>query len=189
MMQRLKDNYTKNYKDEKETAEQPLEIPAYNPSKHGGDIILDGHNSILVKYAQCCNPLPGDEIVGFTTKGHGISVHKKDCINYRSAVKNNIELGRWHPLKWADDAKKPGGNTYRTTLDIVSSDRTGLLAEVVSALSEMHIPINEMNARELKNGNANVIITVSIAGMEQLNNIITRIKKIEGVTSVDRTGK
>ena len=189
MMQRLKDNYTKNYKDEKETAEQPLEIPAYNPSKHGGDIILDGHNSILVKYAQCCNPLPGDEIVGFTTKGHGISVHKKDCINYRSAVKNNIELGRWHPLKWADDAKKPGGSTYRTTLDIVSSDRTGLLAEVVSALSEMHIPINEMNARELKNGNANVIITVSIAGMEQLNNIITRIKKIEGVTSVDRTGK
>ena len=142
-----------------------------------------------MRYPHTIPQSPGDEIVGFTTKGHGISVHKKDCINYRSAVKNNIELGRWHPLKWADDAKKPGGSTYRTTLDIVSSDRTGLLAEVVSALSEMHIPINEMNARELKNGNANVIITVSIAGMEQLNNIITRIKKIEGVTSVDRTGK
>lgn len=188
MMQRLKDNYTKHYMD-REGTEQPLEIPAYNPSKHGGDIILDGHNSILVKYAQCCNPLPGDEIVGFTTKGHGISVHKKDCINYQSALKNNIELGRWHPLKWEDSAKKQSNATYRATLDIVAEDGNGLIANVAAVMAEMHVPITEMNAKELKNGNANMIVTVSIAGVEQLNNIIAKIRKIHGITSVDRTGK
>lgn len=182
MMQRLKDTYTKLYVE----GEQPL-LPEviHHPQGHSDGIIVEGIDNCLVKFSQCCNPLPGDDVIGFITRGHGVSVHKKDCINYVSAVKNDQELDRWISVYWASNRSK----NYRATLDIVSYDRSGLLADVAVVLSEMRIFIHESTSRALRNGNANIMLTISIAGIEQLNNIIVRLKKINGVISVDRSGK
>ena len=183
MMQRLKDSYTKQYVD---SEQQPLN-PEFTPSarKSSDGIIVEGIDNCLIKFSQCCNPLPGDDVIGFITRGHGVSVHKKDCLNYVNAIKNNSEPERWINVYWASSRSK----SYRATLDIVSYDRNGLLADVATVLSEMRIFIHESSSRELKNGNANIMLTISIAGIEQLNNIIVRLKKINGVISVDRSGK
>ena len=181
IIQRLKDNYNKQYSEAPQTE---LFVPE-KMKKSAAGIIVEGIDNCLIKFSQCCNPLPGDDVIGFITRGHGVSVHKKDCVNYQNSIKDNKEPDRWINVSWAQDRSK----TYRATLDIVSYDRSGLLADVCNVLSEMRIFIHESTSRELKNGNANIMVTISIAGIEQLNNIIARLKKIKGVISVDRSGK
>jgi GTP pyrophosphokinase len=141
----------------------------------------------VVKFAQCCNPLPGDEVVGFITRGHGISVHKCDCINYVSQKDLPEQRERWIPVRW--EKTKTDSAYFKTTLDIIAVDRIGLLADVSSALAMINIYIYESSSRELKNGNAILSVTLSVAGMDQLNNVISRIKKIKNVISVERSGK
>lgn len=183
IMQRLKDEYTKKYVDTVQEEPKP-EIPPVEHKSNTG-IIVDGIENCQTRCAQCCNPVPGDDIIGFITRGHGIKVHRKDCENYLKSIEQNEDTDRWVSVHWPKRAKQ----TYRATLDIVSSDGTGLLNDVTSVMSELHIPINEMTAKELKNGNANILITFSISDTEQLNGIINRIRKIKGIISVDRTGK
>ena len=184
MMQRMKDNYTRLNVEEAPPL-QPQQEYVPTGAKGSDGIIVEGIDNCLVKFAQCCNPLPGDDVVGFITRGHGVSVHKKDCVNYQNALKADKDADRWLHVYWATNRKQ----NYRATLDIVSYDRNGLLADVATVLSEMRIFIHESSSRELRNGNANIMVTVSIAGIDQLNNIITRLKKINGVISVDRSGK
>lgn len=181
IMQRLKDNYNKQYVETQKVT--PFIPERVKKSTEG--IVVEGIDNCLVKFSQCCNPLPGDDVIGFVTRGHGVSIHKKDCENYLNALKNNAEPERWIPVSWVENKTK----IYRTTLDIVSYDRSGLLADVAIVLSEMRIFIHESTSRELKNGNANIMVTISIAGIDQLNNVIARLKKIKGVISVDRSGK
>lgn len=168
-------------------SEQPpqYETAKVEHSKATSGVIVEGIDNCLVKFAQCCNPLPGDGIVGFVTRGHGVSVHKRDCVNVISSMKDPAQTERWVKVKWEQSAP----TVYRSTLDIVAESRTGLLADVSVILANFRVPVHEMNARELKNGNANLVITIAIAGVDQLNNIITRIKKAEGVISVERANK
>ena len=121
-------------------------------SKNSTGVIVDGIDNCAIKFAQCCNPLPGDEIVGFITRGHGISVHKKDCVNYLSQKDDPENAARWINVKWESSEKHTG--YFKCTLDIVAVDRIGLLADVSSALAMINIFIYESTSRELKNGNA-----------------------------------
>ena len=180
-MQRLKDSYIQQYV---ETNKVPITLES-NTRKSKEGIIVDGIEDCPIKFAQCCNPLPGDDVVGFITRGHGVSVHKKDCANYRSAMLNGNEPERWISVSWAESKS----TSYRTTLNVVAFDRGGLLADIAIILSEMRIFIHESTSRELKNGNADLSLTISIAGIDQLNTVISRIKKVRGVISVDRSGK
>ena len=154
-------------------------------NKSTSGIIVDGIDNCLIKFSQCCNPLPGDDIIGFITRGHGVSIHKKDCVNYTSRRKTPEDESRWIAVHWAKDNQ----TNYNATLDIVANDRNGLLADISTTLAGIRIPIHEVFARELKNGNANVVITISIAGTEQLNGVINKLRKIDGVISIDRGGK
>ncbi len=181
LMQRLKDSYIQQYV---ETNKVPITLES-NTRKSKDGIIVDGIEDCPIKFAQCCNPLPGDDVVGFITRGHGVSVHKKDCANYRSAMLNGNEPERWISVSWAESKS----TSYRTTLNVVAFDRGGLLADIAIILSEMRIFIHESTSRELKNGNADLSLTISIAGIDQLNTVISRIKKVRGVISVDRSGK
>ena len=184
LIQRLKTAYNKKYGD-KIASENALEIKPKS-TKNSSGVIVDGIDDCVVKFAQCCNPLPGDEIVGFITRGHGVSVHKQDCINYRSQKDNPDAAERWIDVKWKDTNDS---GYFKTTLDIIAVDRIGLLADVSSALAMINIYIYEMSSRELKNGNAILTVTVSIAGKDQLNSVISRIQKIRNVISVERSGK
>lgn len=186
MIQRLKEEYTARYvTPESAPVDDLAERIAQTNSKNQSGIIVDGIDNCLIKFSQCCTPLPGDDIVGFITRGHGVSIHKKDCINYIAQKTNPEAAPRWISVQWATE----GNTAYKATLDIVSYDRNGLLADVSTVLAGIRIPIHEVSARELKNGNANIVVTIGIAGTEQLNGVINKLRKIEGVISVDRSGK
>lgn len=183
MMQRLKDKYQKYYA-EPENAEQKNQNAV---RKSSSGVIVEGQSNIIVKFAQCCNPLPGDDIVGFITKGHGVSVHKKDCPTYVNAMKNGTEPERWINVRWANSTSN--APTFRVTLDIVAKENILIIADITKLMAELHIPLTNISVNMLKNGNANVFATINTAGVSQLNNIIARIKKLPDVLSVDRSVK
>ena len=143
----------------------------------------------MIKFAQCCNHLPGDEIIGFITRGHGVSVHKKDCVNYLTQLEKGENTERWVNVTWTQNSGKNNTTYFKTTLDIIAVDRIGLLADVSSALAMINVFIYESTSRELKNGNALMSITVSIAGMDQLKTVMSKLQKIKNVISVERSGK
>ncbi|NLZ46218.1 MAG: bifunctional (p)ppGpp synthetase/guanosine-3',5'-bis(diphosphate) 3'-pyrophosphohydrolase [Clostridiales bacterium] len=179
---RLRDDYNKKYVKDKE---EPQYTPP-KPVKTESGVIVDDVGNCQVKFSQCCNPLPGDSIIGFVTRGHGVSVHKTDCINYLSSIRQTDDAARWISVRWADETPQ---NNFKVTIDIVANNRIGLLADISAILADIRIPMHEATARELKNGNANVMVTLSIAGVDQLNGVMNRLKKINSVISVDRTGK
>ena len=148
-------------------------------------IIIEGVENCAIKFAQCCNPLPGDPIIGFVTRGFGVSIHKQDCINVINNMDSDENRERWIKASWAgvDDS------TYRATIDIVAEQKSSVIADITAAIAFNHIPMHEMNMHRLKNGNTNLLITIEIAGVEQLSNVMARLKKIPGVVSADRTGK
>ena len=183
IMQRLKDKYLKYYA-------QPdiAEVKGNSkPSKSSSGVIVEGENNIIVKFAQCCNPLPGDDIVGFITKGHGVSIHKQDCPTYLAAIKDGKEPERWVEAKWASATSNE--TTYRVILDIVAKENMLIIADITKLMAELHIPLTNISVSMLKNGNSNVLATINAAGVAQLNNIIAKIRKLPDVISVDRTFK
>lgn len=185
LIARLKLEYNKKY-GEKPAPELPEKENRISKSNSSG-VVVDGIDDCVVRFAQCCNPLPGDEIIGFITRGHGVSVHRKDCVNYINQKDDPATKDRWVNVKYEGTGAKQG--YFKCTIDIIAVDRIGLLADVSSALAMINIYIYESTARELKNGNAILSITVSIAGMEQLNNVINKLKKIKNVISVERSGR
>ncbi len=186
IIQRIKEEQFRQQKEQGITNATPYEdISENNRRSRKKGIIVEGVDNCLVKFAQCCNPLPGDPIIGFVTRGFGVSIHKQDCINVINNMENEENKERWMRASWAgvDDS------TYRATIDIITEDRTAMIADISLAIASYRIPIHEMNAHKLKNGNASLVVTIEVAGMEQLTNLMQKVKKIPGIISVERTGK
>ena len=184
MTQRLKDRYEKLYGGSEDEG-----VKSYAPKKSSTGVVVDGEENVLVKFSRCCNPLPGDDIIGFVTRGHGVSIHKKTCENYLNAMKTGAEPERWLEAHWAENSIHNRNPIYQVTLDIVASENIRILADASKVLAEMHIPVSELSVKELKNGNSSIIVTISTAGVTQLSSIISAIRKLPGVLSVDRTSK
>ncbi len=180
MTSQIKDEYTRLQKEK--TPEQPAAVVTA-PRKSSSGVIVEGIDNCLVKFAQCCNPLPGDDIIGFVTRGYGVSVHKRDCVNVQNA--DPAQQDRWINVHWADNRI----SSFRSTLDIVAKSDASVLAEISLAFANMRVPVHEFNARELKNGNRNILATISTQGLEHLSNIIQKLNKVPGVLSVERSGK
>ncbi len=184
IIQRIKEAQARSLKEQNITPpEQNIEQTNRRSRQKG--IIIEGVDNCAVKFAQCCNPLPGDPIIGFVTRGFGVSIHKQDCINVINNMDSEENRDRWIKASWAgvDDS------TYRATIDIVAEQKSSVIADITAAIAMNHIPMHEMNMHRLKNGNTNLLITIEIAGVEQLASVMTRLKKIPGVVSADRTGK
>ncbi len=183
IMPRIKDDYLKTYK--------PVEPNAQNQPKKtvsktvSSGVIVEEIDGCLVKFAQCCNPLPGDDIIGFVTRGYGVSVHKRDCVNVVAALESGDQPERWVNVQWADEVKE----TFKSTVEILAHDRAGMIADVTVALANMHLQIHELNARELKDGYVGIHVTIGISGKEHLQNIMNNLTRIDRVVSVTRTGK
>lgn len=185
IMQRVKEDYLKMQKPAPAALDAETVVSENVAKKQSKGVIVEGIDNCLVRYAQCCNPLPGDDIIGFVTRGYGVSIHKRDCLNVKSSLNDPANSDRWINAMWAVDEN----TTYRATIDIIAEDRTALIADITTAIASSRIPIHEINAHFLKNGNANVLLTIEIAGLEQLSGIITKLKKIQGVITAERTGK
>ena len=189
VMQRLKSEYNKRYIEKVKEDNEELQNKPRRAATSNSGVIVDGVEDCAVKFARCCNPIPGDDIVGFITRGHGISIHKKDCQNYLSQRNSESAKDRWIKASWESSDSSKQSAYFKATLDIIAVDRIGLLADVSSALAMINVYIYESSSRELKNGNAILSVTLSIAGMDMLNSIIAKIKKIRNVISVERSGK
>lgn len=178
---RIKDDFIRLYR--KPGIEQTALIPVKKPArKASSGVIVEGLEGCLIKFARCCNPLPGDDIVGFITRGFGVSIHKKDCANVRNAEKNGDDAERWVRASWASSVKE----SFKSTLDILGTDRQGLIADVSVQLSSMRVPIHSVIARELKNQQTSIQVTIGISDIDQLQNIIGNLSRIQGVISVKR---
>ena len=189
IVQRIKEDQLRNHKEQQAiqaAAENPMEsISENNRRSRKKGIIIEGMENCLVKFAQCCNPLPGDPIIGFVTRGFGVSIHKQDCVNVVNNRDDPDNKDRWLKATWAGVED----STYRATIDVIAEDRITIFADITTAIAANHIPLQEMNGHHLKNGNLDLVVTVEIAGVEQLSNVMGRIQKIPGVISVERTAK
>lgn len=177
---RVKEEYLNLVKESK-----PIDINDYvtekKQTKSSDGVIVEGIDNCLIKLSQCCSPLPGDEIIGFITRGHGVSIHKRDCNNVPNVIENASEPDRWVKAYWAGKLKE----SFRSSLQILSINRDGLLADITVVLAGMRVTLHSVNARE-KDGNCIIDITVSTENLEHLQNIIARITKIPSVLTVDR---
>ena len=183
LMPFMKDEYSKILKaSEKPKDEIVVTKPLARTSSEG--IIVEGIDNCLVKLSKCCNPLPGDEIIGFVTRGHGVSVHKRDCANVPINIQAAAEPERWINVYWDKNVKEE----FNATMNIYCISRIGLMAEISTVLANMHVDIRAIATRETKDGDSVLTMTIAVNGIEHLNNVIKYLRKIDGILSIERTG-
>ena len=170
-----------------QTSEQPkaVEIKLTKPKRSGGEgIVVEGIDNCLVKLSKCCSPIPGDSIIGFITRGHGVSVHKRDCPNVPADIYANPEPERWINVYWEDTAI---GDGFNATLVISCIDRLSMLADVSVALANMHVMIHNVNTRVPKDGTNLIYMTIAVNNSDHLKSIIAKLMKINGVLKIERS--
>jgi GTP pyrophosphokinase len=149
-------------------------------------IIVDGKNGIEVKFSQCCNPLPGDDIIGFITKGHGLSVHRKDCEHYLRSKSDKALADRWISTAWPENMNKEMLSSFRVTLDIISSPDDEIIYQIFHAFMANKITLNNTVNKTLPNSNKNFIMNINTTGTKQLDGIIRELSKMPKIISVER---
>ncbi|AKA71992.1 RelA/SpoT family protein [Clostridium scatologenes] len=183
---KLKELYLKNNKHEvddwKAVEEQLNKNSKQNkPKKDQPGIIVKGESNLLVRFAKCCNPVPGDEIVGYITKGRGVSIHRKDCKNVDFLLKN--EDNKLVEVSWG----RPKGAEYIAEIEISAEDREGILAEAMEIISNSNTYLYAVNAKPPKNGIATINIKLKISSIDDLKLVMKKIKRIRNVIDVYRT--
>ncbi|MBQ8388258.1 MAG: bifunctional (p)ppGpp synthetase/guanosine-3',5'-bis(diphosphate) 3'-pyrophosphohydrolase [Clostridia bacterium] len=158
--------------------------PAKSTSK--GGVVVDGASGCQVKFAKCCNPLPGDRIIGFVTKGYGISVHKCDCPNVVAGLKNEEHADRWLEAHWESRAHENVANVYEAMIQVYAYDRISMIADITTALAEMKVSILQISSQMRGEGRAVINITVSCKNIEHLKSIVSRLKQLRDVEDVTR---
>ena len=156
--------------------------PAVPQRKGEHGIIVEGLSNCLVKFSKCCSPVPGDDIVGFITRGYGVSVHRADCPNVLRSRDNPAEAGRWIRVSWADKT----GEEYHTLLQIVAKDRISLIVDVSTVLSATKTRVLSLNARSTPDGFALLDLGIEVGGRDQLKTVMSRLEQIQGVMKVTR---
>ena len=180
IMPRLKEEYQKTYAVDIEEISVPQAPVKRNKATSG--VVIEGADDVLIKFSNCCNPLPGDDIIGYITRGYGVSIHKRNCTNVPKDISKSEEPERWVSCYWEDET----GEAFRSTLQITATDRTGLLADVTIKLSNMHIFIHSLNSRELKDGKAVVTATIDVMGRNHLRGVISKLSDINGIEEIKR---
>lgn len=178
---KLKEEWQKR-KSEEDKSEQLAKVDLSRVHATDG-VVVEGFDNTPIKFAKCCSPLPGDPIVGFITRGFGVSIHKQSCVNAIASMKDPANAPRWVKAYWADSVK----DSYKAGLEIVALDRNELLRDVLSALADIRVPIYTMNARQVENNCAVVSLTIGINNTEHLNRVVARLSKVKDVLKVTRS--
>ena len=152
--------------------------------KSNSGIIVDGESGCSVKFAKCCNPLPGDNVIGFITKGYGISIHKCDCPNVISGQKNPEYIDRWVSASWDEDSSEKR-SLFEANLQIRVDDRIGMLADISVALADMRVDILQINV-QTSSGGSLVSLKVGCKNTDHYASIVSRLRNIPGVYDVSR---
>ena len=174
---RIRDDLTKASRSLTPKPLMRQETPAVNAS----GVIVEDIGSCMIKFSRCCTPVPGDEIIGFITKGYGVSVHRKDCPNAKSA-QDPAQKGRWVKVTWAEAPDA----LFSTSLEIEADDRDGLMLDVATILTSLRLRTSEMSARSVGGGTAIVCLRFGVHNLTELENVRTRLRGISGVHNVER---
>ncbi len=169
--------------EQSRAAQAPVSVPAAETKRRSENgVIVEGLNNCLVKFAKCCAPVPGDPIVGFITRGYGVSVHRADCPNARHNSSDPAEAARWVKVSWGSDTRE----SYQTSLEIVSKDRDGLVLDISTMLSAAKVRVLSFASRGMPDGFAVTSISMEVTGAEQLELLMKKLKGISGVMDVKR---
>ena len=177
---KLKEEWQKLKASEEKAGE---DLPKVDLSRvHATDgVVVEGFDNTPIKFAKCCSPLPGDPIVGFITRGFGVSIHKRSCSNARAGLLGD-DAPRWVNAHWAESVKE----SFKSSLEISAMDRDGLMADVAGLIAEMHLPCYAVSARQLADGRATMALTIGVNNTEHLNTVIARLRKIKSITTITR---
>lgn len=184
IMPRIKDEYNKLKQKNEPLAENFMAKKEAHVEKKPGvkGVIIDGIENCLVKFSKCCNPIPGDKIIGFITRGYGVSLHKRNCKNVPSDIKKSPEPNRWVHAYWANSAKEE----FNCDIKIITLDKASIIAEITMQFSYMHVEIQSFNLNKAKDGKSQIYMSILVKNMEHLKSVMSKISKINGVISVDR---
>ena len=148
---------------------------------HG--VLVEGLDNCLIKFSRCCTPVPGDDIIGYITRGQGVSIHRTDCENARRRAERPEDEGRWLNVSWADEIHE----SYTTTLTVVSRERGGLVMDIATVMNALNTKVRSINARDTGDKSI-VVITLETKGLDELKTVINRLQGISGVVEVNRNG-
>ena len=183
---RVKDELSHIKRPEKKTVldkiNEQAEKRVSRPQKAVHGILVEGLDNCLIKFSKCCTPVPGDDIVGFITRGNGVSIHRTDCQNYLKQRLATGADGRWIEVSWADHTT----DLYITTLRILAKERSGLIMDIATVLNALNAKVRSLSARDVGNDQSTATVTVEVRGLEELKGIINRIAAIRGVIEVRR---
>ena len=163
---------------------KPAVVPIKG-SKSKSGIIVKGIHDLAVRFSKCCSPVPGDEIVGFVTRGRGITIHRTDCINVLNLPE--IERSRLIDAEWQGVEEDNSAATYSTEISIFANNRIGMFVDISKIFTEREIDIKAMNSRVNKQGKATITMSFDIHGIEELNNLMAKLRQIDGVLDIERT--
>ena len=163
--------------------EMTAKAPESKKSKSG--IVVKGIHDVAVRFSRCCSPVPGDEIVGFVTRGRGISIHRTDCINIINLPGD--ERVRLIDAEWQQPEGEGNKERYSTEIQIYANNRIGMFVDISKVFTERQIDITSMNVRTSKQGKATIIMTFDIHGIEELNRLTDKLRQIEGILDIERT--
>ena len=164
-------------------ADMTNKVPVSKKSKSG--IVVKGIHDVAVRFSRCCSPVPGDEIVGFVTRGRGVSIHRTDCINIINLPED--ERARLIDAEWQQPEGGESHERYSTEIQIYANNRIGMFVDISKVFTERQIDITSMNVRTSKQGKATIIMTFDIHGIEELNRLTDKLRQIEGVLDIERT--
>ena len=153
-------------------------------SRSKGGIVVKGIDDVAVRFSRCCNPVPGDEIVGFVTRGRGVSIHRTDCVNVLHMTED--ERMRMIDAEWQGFAAGTG-EKYATEITIYASNRTGLLVDLSKTFTERGIDLTSINSRMSKQGTVTISLSFEISGTEELKRLIEKIRQIDNIIDIERT--
>ena len=179
---RLKDSYQTENK-ELFTPEIPIKQSNIKPNKKNSGIEVRGVDNCLVRLSRCCNPVPGDEIIGFITRGRGVSVHRCDCVNIQKENLTEEMRSRMIQCDWLDDIS----TSFNAELSLACTNRNGVLADVIGVVSEQKLNLIAANARALKDKTALIEITFEVTSKEQIDSIMRKLHRVPGVYEIKRT--
>lgn len=188
LMPGIKDEYNRNWRQKEEpdiSAElKQNKIERVNREKgSSGGVIVEGIDNCLINMARCCNPLPGENIIGFITRGHGLTIHRCDCKNVPADVSQSPEPERWVKARWDGSVHVDA----RSTINVYAIDRDGVVLDITTTMASGHIKIHSINARPINDGNCLTTMTISVNGREHLESVIKMLNKIDGVYLIERT--
>lgn len=184
LMPGIKDEYNRNWKEKAPLAAANNIIEKVNKApKSSGGVVVDGIDNCLINMARCCNPLPGEDIIGFITRGHGLTVHRRDCKNVPVDIENSPEPERWVGAHWDSNVKVEA----RSSLDVYAIDRDGVVLDISTTIANAHVKLHSINARPINDGNCLTSMSITVNNKEHLDAIIKLLNKVDGVYLIERS--